>query len=361
VPQRPYLLGRLTPVTIAANDISQEADVLCPLCGYNLRGLPEARCPECGGKFEWPDLLDPTRKLHPYLFEHHPERNVWSFVRTFIGGLFPRRFWRIIHPAQPSRPKRLILYWILCVLVFLVVPSTRYVLSAIDIRHDMLQRRNAYLAYYKSPRAGVAPTHLSRATVASREELDLLVQDYQSVDRFIEMATPQPTLRVLFGRTSIPFLESIDNTALARGNRLMTFSVSLSLALLIWPWPAMLLLMLLRTTMRQASIRRTHLMRVCLYNADVILWLALVSTGPIVVAYLYHLYQSGGPMSLMYTYTYLNQFLIYAPFLIGMILTYRFAMAIRHYLRFRHAFGVAISVQIILALLLLQLLAVMYV
>ncbi len=348
-------------MTIAANDISQKADVLCPLCGYNLRGLPEARCPECGGKFEWPDLLDPTRKLHPYLFEHHPERNTGSFVCTFIGGLFPRRFWRTIHPTQPSRPKRVVLYWIVCVLVFLIVPSTRYVLSAIDIRHNMLDRRNAYLAYYKSPKAGVAPKELRGATVASREELDLLVQNYQSVDRFIEMATPQPTLRVLFDRTSIPFLEFIDNTALARGNRLMTFSVSLSLALLIWPWPAMLLLMLLRTTMRQASIRPTHLMRVCLYNADVILWLALVSTGPMLVTQLYRLSQSRQSMPLVYTYIYLYQFLIYAPFLIGMILTYRFAMAIRHYLRFRHAFGVAISVQVIFALLLLQLLAVMYV
>lgn len=27
------------------------ASVLCPLCGYNLAGLREARCPECGGAF----------------------------------------------------------------------------------------------------------------------------------------------------------------------------------------------------------------------------------------------------------------------------------------------------------------------
>src|SRR5215210_1235997 len=86
--------------------------VVCPLCGYNLRGLTEPRCPECGYRFEWEPLLDPTKRLHPYLFEHHPERNVRSFVRTMLGGLLPRRFWRSLQPAQPSRPGRLVLYWV---------------------------------------------------------------------------------------------------------------------------------------------------------------------------------------------------------------------------------------------------------
>lgn len=31
--------------------------VSCPVCGYNLTGLREARCPECGGQFTLEDLL----------------------------------------------------------------------------------------------------------------------------------------------------------------------------------------------------------------------------------------------------------------------------------------------------------------
>jgi hypothetical protein len=50
-------------------------EVHCPLCEYNLRGIRDPRCPECGYRFEWPDMLSPRRADHPYLFEHHPERN----------------------------------------------------------------------------------------------------------------------------------------------------------------------------------------------------------------------------------------------------------------------------------------------
>ncbi|MCA9255136.1 MAG: hypothetical protein KDA33_05835, partial [Phycisphaerales bacterium] len=58
---------------------SSEQEIVCPLCEYNLRGLSEARCPECGSEYTWAELQDERRKGHPYLFEHHPERNFWSF------------------------------------------------------------------------------------------------------------------------------------------------------------------------------------------------------------------------------------------------------------------------------------------
>jgi len=94
-------------------------EIECPLCGYNLRGLSEARCPECGSQYTWGELLDPRRRTHPYLFEHHPERNAWSFWRTFVGGLNPQAFWTTLHPMQPTSRKRMSLYAGLVILLVL--------------------------------------------------------------------------------------------------------------------------------------------------------------------------------------------------------------------------------------------------
>src|SRR4051812_5816226 len=89
-------------------------DMTCPLCNYNLRGLTQARCPECGFTFNWTEILDITRRKHPYLFEHHPERNLWSFFRTLLGGLNPWSFRRTLHPAQPASLRRLTIYrWVM--------------------------------------------------------------------------------------------------------------------------------------------------------------------------------------------------------------------------------------------------------
>jgi len=36
---------------------SSKSAVTCPTCGYNLTGLSEARCPECGTRFTLDELL----------------------------------------------------------------------------------------------------------------------------------------------------------------------------------------------------------------------------------------------------------------------------------------------------------------
>lgn len=69
------------------------APIPCPLCEYDLRGLTEPHCPECGYCYTWGELDDPARRFHPYLFEHHPDANAWSFGKTLLGGLKPSAFW----------------------------------------------------------------------------------------------------------------------------------------------------------------------------------------------------------------------------------------------------------------------------
>lgn len=104
------------PVPMAAPDWEATTnEICCPLCEYNLRGLSDARCPECGSQYTWAELLDPRRREHPYLFEHHPERNWWSFWRTVMGGLNPQAFWTTLHPMQRISRTRLFLYGVILI------------------------------------------------------------------------------------------------------------------------------------------------------------------------------------------------------------------------------------------------------
>src|SRR4029077_14776781 len=93
-----------------------EQDLHCPLCDYNLRGLSEPRCPECGHRSTWDELRNKDPK-HPYLFEEHPRRNIWSFVKTCWGSFCPRRFWSELSPTVQPRPRRLLPFLTLLVLV----------------------------------------------------------------------------------------------------------------------------------------------------------------------------------------------------------------------------------------------------
>jgi len=104
------------------------------MCGYNLRGLIDPRCPECGFTFLWVELLDPSRWVHPYVFEHHPRHNVWSFFRTLIGGLRPGRFWDSLMPSQPSHPGRLRLYCAIVVVLSFVGLVAELVATTVEIR-----------------------------------------------------------------------------------------------------------------------------------------------------------------------------------------------------------------------------------
>src|SRR5688572_27297452 len=121
-----------------------EVAVFCPLCEYDLRGLEEPRCPECGYRFTWAELHDPALRLHPYAFEHHPERNVSSFRQTLLGGLRPWRFWRTLFPTQPSQPRRLFVYWILAAMTMFAPLALQY---ARDRKSTRLNSSHSQISY----------------------------------------------------------------------------------------------------------------------------------------------------------------------------------------------------------------------
>jgi hypothetical protein len=89
------------------------------MCEYILRGLTTPRCPECGYHFSWEEVLDPNRRDHTYLFEHHPERNVSTFLRTAFGSYASGSFWKSLNPVMPSKPGRLAFFFMASSAVFL--------------------------------------------------------------------------------------------------------------------------------------------------------------------------------------------------------------------------------------------------
>ena len=187
----------------------------CPLCAYDLRGLAEPRCPECGYAFTWDELRDPRRRFHPYLFEHHPGRNAWAFIQTLLGGVMPRVFWRTLHPTQPSRPRRIVLYWLLCALP----------LAALAVAHWAFLTQGL-LASLGPARAGAYdPARLAR------------------------------------------WLTGYDLDGGAYG---LT-----ALACLAWPWLTLLSLLVFQISLRRARLRTSHVLRCALYCGDACLWLAL--------------------------------------------------------------------------------------
>jgi hypothetical protein len=89
------------------------AGLTCPLCGYDLRGLAEPRCPECGCRFDWDALRRRRSSEQRLLFERARRHDlVEAFWFTQWQAFRPRHLWHQL-PADdgPVRPGRLVLYW----------------------------------------------------------------------------------------------------------------------------------------------------------------------------------------------------------------------------------------------------------
>jgi hypothetical protein len=74
--------------------------LLCPACGYNLTGLTESRCPECGNGFDRAQLLRARDEGAPVLYDRRGQPHT-RFFTVFFAALFtPGRLAR----ALPLRP-----------------------------------------------------------------------------------------------------------------------------------------------------------------------------------------------------------------------------------------------------------------
>lgn len=288
-------------------------EILCPLCDYNLRGLIEPRCPECGYKFAWPELIDPAQRLHPYLFEHHPERRVWSFWKTLSAGLRPRRFWRALHPAQPSYPKRLVLYWAFSVVPLLLTIPSNIGALAIAIRRENLPVRVQQRARLSHPR--------------NSEWLKSTVEEYGSLDNYLDANFPVEWPSVL-------------RFVLTYGENLVSLA-SPAAIFIAWPWLSLFGLFLFQISMRRARIRRAHVMRCVCYSSDIGCWLG--STFGFGILGAASLWSSRTP-GLFLGMVNLEML---GCFMAILIFAYRLVVAYRSYLRFPRSLWVILAAQTI--------------
>ena len=289
--------------TIDWSTISENIE--CPLCLYNLRGLTEPRCPECGYQFQWIDLLDPNRRRHRYLFEHHPERNMWSFFRTLLSGVRPRKFWSDLKPTHIVRPRRLVFYWVLCSCLVPLLPIAQAV----------------YLG-----------TNLARSNAWTR--LWVMTGPYsnpQSRQQYVDSNLPLPPSRAFFRQ----YWE------LLNGNFVSEASVEVA-SILAWPWLTFAAQMVFRASMRKAKVQKGHVLRCVIYCADTsVLYTAVVMlavTCVIVAAFLQHRANVG---------SYFAFWLLLGVWTLRLD---RLVTAYRKYLQFDHPFLTVLASQIIVLL-----------
>lgn len=293
---------------------SIDEEIRCPLCEYHLRGLVEPRCPECGYRFVWEELIDPSRRLHPYLFEHHPERRFWSFHRTLFGGFRPRKFWKALHPAQPSSPKRLVLYWALAVLPMFLTAASNVCGLAVMMRRDHQTNRVAekkILAYPQN-------AELARTTI----------QQYGSIENYLDQFYPVEWAAVF--RTVWSYHEVLVPLLLPLG------------LVLAWPWVTIPGLMVFQISMKRARIRSDHVLRCVVYSADVVFWLGLALV-PVVWIFVFL------PATPRMAGNYFRAIPYEAAGCVAafVIFCYRLFVGYRSYLRFRRSTWVILAAQII--------------
>ena len=277
-----------------------DQDVPCPLCDYNLRGTTEPRCPECGYRFEWRDLLDPDRRRHPYLFEHHPRRNVWSFWRTFAGALWPNQFWWDVRPGQPSNVRRLVIYWLALNVITLALPLA---MVGVDMtRYAIHNHQNRPRAPLVGPQAWVEATY------------------------------PLPPSWRFFEKY---FWEA--------GREILAPALMFAAVYLAWPWVTFLALNIFQISMLRARVNVAHVLRCVVYTFDVF----FLSVGGVAIAASMLLTEVGysswtGDVSIVW----MPVWMLVA---IG-IFNYRLTMAYRLYLQFHRPLLTVVASQVVVAL-----------
>ncbi len=241
-----------------------EATLRCPLCDYDVRGLPEPRCPECGHRFEWAELTDPSKQRVKWLFEHR--KWLGGYVSTQWRLLVPWRFWRELRPAHRLVPRRVVLFFLVA---FVAGPAILFA-AATAATYAALGRGAALnRQYFLAPATAAA---IASAPLAPGWTLP-----------------PNPTLADVLGAqrgmTGAQFLAGLSPpTTLASVLRMQFDLVRNEWRQLAFPMcllaspalGALLVLGIMRQSFAQAKVKPGHAIRVAIYSGDILLLLVML-------------------------------------------------------------------------------------
>ena len=233
---------------VMPDPVESDEQLVCPLCDYDLRGLVDPRCPECGYTFDWADLRDPARRKHKYLFEHHPERNVRSYIRTMIGGLLPRRFWTGLLPSQPSRPRRLAIYALIIIVLGTLLPIAIFAVGEVGRAWAQVASLRRDWTTYLATAPGVATAQ----------------QRYpgMTVPQILDIVAPRPTIGFILSQRSVSMM--------------LGYLAAVQTVPILWIAYTLASLTILQVSLSRARMRQIHLVRCVIYCADAFLWSQLL-------------------------------------------------------------------------------------
>jgi hypothetical protein len=233
-----------------------------------------------------------------------------------LGGLRPRRFWSSLKPSQPSRPRRLVLYWVLAAALMPVAygagvmwTAVRYANTHEAIRKSELMSVTQYFARYGSvPGAGVDIP----VTAGPQQWLDLHLPPVGTVGY----------LRHVFENS---YRAGLDD------------DIESAVIVVAWPWLTLATLMIFRASMRRAKVNSVHVLRCTLYCCDATAWLGMVAVFvvPPAVAWLD-----------LGRYTAYRDAVVAAP-LFALVIGWRLSAAYKHYLQFHRPAATAFAAQAI--------------
>ncbi|MFO0974633.1 MAG: hypothetical protein U1A27_14510 [Phycisphaerae bacterium] len=275
-------------------------------------------------------MLDPAARHHPYLFEHHPEANLWSFRRTLFGSWRPRRFWTTLHPAQPSRPRRLLAYALVILGTALFAWGGLMVGSLATCAQIIAQRdaadRAYLLAFYSGPQ-----------TPPERQRW--IISQYGSIANYINTFSP-----------------SVSFWTMMRGWRGLRLDAPIRVLLwsVLWPLVTFAALLVFQQSMRRAKVAASTSGRCIAYCLDATVVLGLLISAAVFI---------GDNLSIWPTLLSVgvSQLLLFIGIPLSLMITgavwfgYRLICAYRRYLRFQHAVATIIAAQLVTGMVFLNL------